>query len=107
MLTVARDMQYDMSEVDCAALGPPQATTEASLKRAAERAAKPPGSRKAGKPQKEEPPQFGLFETQCLVIINVRHLQIVPRAPCHANPGCSVDEIVILRCSLWCCLSLL
>ena len=49
-----------------------QATTEASLKRAAERATKPPGGRKGGKPAKEEPPQFGLFETQCLVIINVR-----------------------------------
>ena len=60
--------------VDLAAPGPAQATTEASLKRAAERAAKPPGSRKAGKPPKEEPPEFGLFETQCLVIINVRIL---------------------------------
>ena len=49
-----------------------QATTEASLKRAAERATKPPGGRKGGKPVKEEPPQFGLFETQCLTIINVR-----------------------------------
>jgi hypothetical protein len=53
-----------------------QATTEASLKRAAERATKPPAGRKGGKPVKDEPPQFGLFETQCLVIINVRRHSI-------------------------------
>ena len=73
MLRVVRVIQGDWAgRLRCAR--PAQATTEASLKRAAERAAKPPGSRKAGKPQREEPPEFGLFETQCLVIINVRGL---------------------------------